>query len=271
MHKSIIILGANGMLGQMVMKYFIFEKYKVQVINDRFESNTVNDFINKINSYEDSIVINCIGKIKQKSDDLNDLLWSNSILPLELARSLKSGHFLIHPSTDCVFSGNIYGKYLSHSWHDSVDFYGWSKSLGETAVYGRAKSLVIRVSIIGPDTNSNKGLLSWFLNLPNNSEINGYVNHTWNGVTTLEWCKQVQTLIEKKDFEDNLYKLIQLGTEESYSKNDMLNSFQTVFGTNHKITPTISENTINRCLNADIVSKCLQDQLKELQAFLEIK
>jgi dTDP-4-dehydrorhamnose reductase len=48
------------------------------------------------------------------------------------------------------------------------------------------KSLLIRCSIIGKENNSEKpkSLFSWFSNLPEQSEIEGYVNKIWNGVTT---------------------------------------------------------------------------------------
>ena len=270
MKKSIIILGSNGMLGQMVKKYFTIANYTLHIIEDRFEQHNFNTFINEINKFEDSIVINCIGRIKQKSDDLFELVWSNTILPLELSRNLKPGHFLIHPSTDCVFKGDNNMGYLSNSKHDAEDFYGWSKSMGELAVSTKNNALTIRVSIIGPDYNSSKGLLSWFMNLPSNSEINGYVNHYWNGITTLEWCKQLEKLINENKLINKKNNLIQLGTEKKYTKYDMINNFQEVFGTNHKIIPYNSENNINRSLIPDIFTSSLDIQLKELRSFMKL-
>lgn len=259
------------MLGQMVKMYFESEYYSVYTIDERFEYENIQKFINTINSINDGIVINCIGRIKQKSEEISDLMWSNAILPLELSRSLKPSHFLIHPSTDCVFSGVKETHYSLSDKHDAYDSYGWSKSLGETAVSQRNNSLVIRVSIIGPDDNSNKGLLSWFLNLPENSKINGFTNHYWNGITTLEWCKQVDKLIKTDAIHSQFNNVIQLGTEKTYTKNEMLILFQIAFNTNHLIIPFCAETTINRCLSPQILSNNLNVQLEELKLFISTR
>ena len=124
-------------------------------------------------------------RIKQKSEEAFDLLWANSILPLSLARSLKSSHILIQPSTDCVFDGHNNIPYNILDTHTASDVYGWSKSLGETAISGRLNSLIIR-GTIKRYNKSNKGLLAWFLNNPSSNTLNGFTNHFWNGITTLE-------------------------------------------------------------------------------------
>jgi dTDP-4-dehydrorhamnose reductase len=269
--NKIIVLGANGMLGQMVYKYFTKHNYEVIVIRSRFEVNNFASFIDEINALENGIVINCIGVIKQKSTDISELLWGNSILPLELARSLKQEHVLIQPSTDCIFNGRSVEPYDVDKKSDANDIYGWSKSLAETAVLSRSKSLIMRVSIIGPDMNSNKGLLSWFLSNSEKSQLKGFTNHLWNGITTLEWCKKLEEIIIKDHNLLNLnnQRLVQLGTENIYSKFKMLCKFQGVFKTNFTIVPHKTEDTVNRCLKPQIASPSLEEQLIELNAFME--
>lgn len=263
MDKRIIVLGSKGMLGQMVIKYFGGLGYSIIEFNDRINENNIFKIINSINKINDSIVINCIGKIKQKSDDVNTLLWSNSILPLELSRSLKEAHFLIQPSTDCVFDGNRHQSYYVNDFNDAQDVYGWSKSLGEHALQHRKNTLIVRVSIIGPDQNSDKGLLSWFLNLKEGSTVNGFTNHLWNGITTLEWCKFVRDYIVSKNFFP--LNTVQLGTSQSYSKFDMLNMFKTIFDKNIEIIPISIGPNIQKCLVPIINCQDLNSQLIELR------
>lgn len=269
--NRIIILGGNGMLGQMVYNYFLKLKYEVFVINTRFESGNFDEFINEINTIESGVVINCIGVIKQKSNETSDLLWGNSILPLELARSLRQDHVLIQPSTDCVFNGKSSKPYLKDHKCDAVDIYGWSKSLAETAVINRGNSLVIRVSIIGPDKNSKKGLLSWFLNNHSQAHINGFINHYWNGITTLEWCKKLRDFIDSGILfsEMNKGKLIQLGTTQIYTKFEMLLMFQETFKTDFNISPFEADESIYRCLSPSIISSSLKLQLEELLEYID--
>ncbi len=251
------------MLGQMVIKYFEALGFSITEFNDRINENNIFQIINSINKMDDSVVINCIGKIKQKSDDLLTLLWSNSILPLELSRSLKKSHFLIQPSTDCVFAGNREESYRVTDFNDAEDVYGWSKSLGEQALQHRTNTLIVRVSIIGPDYNSDKGLLSWFLNLKEGSTVNGFTNHLWNGITTLEWCKFVKDYISS----NKVYPLntVQLGTKQIYSKYDMLKLFKTVFNKKLEINPLSEGTKVQKCLVPNIVCEDLNSQLVELR------
>lgn len=270
MHKQIVILGSNGMLGHMALTFFKNHGFSLITFDERFTFESFDNYLNYLNSIEDSIIINCIGRIKQKSSDPYELLFANSILPLELSRKLRVGHYLIQPSTDCVFDGLSQKKYKSKAIHTAKDVYGWSKSLGEKAILSRPNSLVIRVSIIGPEVISGNGLLGWFLNLPENSKINGYVNHYWNGITTLEWCKQVHHFIKKVDFGKEIApSLLQLGTERIYSKRDMLALFNETFDRNIKIIDYSTPQYINRTLESDFKLNELDIQLIELCNFMK--
>jgi len=269
LNNNLIVLGSNGMLGQMVKQYFTKIEYTVKSFDHRFKEENHHELLAELNNYSDSYIVNCIGKIKQKKTDTNELLFSNAILPLELKRSLKSNHILIHPSTDCVFDGLEDGFYNVNHPHTAIDTYGWSKSLGESAVRSRPNSFILRVSIVGPDEYTTKGLLSWFLSHKSQSEVNGYTNHFWNGITTLEWCKRLHEIINSKQSLTDILKkkVVQLGTNEVYSKNEMLNLFQKTFNTDFVIKP-FKTNKINRCLRPMIISKPLDIQLMELHSFI---
>lgn len=271
MFKKIVLLGSKGMLGQMVNSFFKQNGFEITTFDKRFNEETVQNYVDEINKFDNSIIINCIGRIKQKSDSAYDLFLSNTLLPLELARSLKKEHLLIHPSTDCVFNGETLTPYLSYEKHTATDIYGISKSLGETAVLSRSNSLIIRVSIIGPDKNSDKGLLSWFLNNKSNSELNGFINHLWNGITTLEWSEKLFQILQNTEQLNELLKrkIIQLGTEKIYSKCEMLEIFNYTFNKGFVINKINAECTINRCLKPDIISKPLELQIDELQSYIQ--
>jgi dTDP-4-dehydrorhamnose reductase len=270
MLKKIILLGSKGMLGQMVKHFFVNEGYEIITYDKRFDENSINNYFDELNSIESSIVINCIGRIKQKSDLAYDLLLSNTIFPLDLSRSLKSSHLLIHPSTDCVFDGISQNLYLTSDKHTSSDIYGISKSLGETALLSRSNTLILRVSIIGPDFYSSKGLLSWFLNNISQEKLEGYTNHFWNGITTLEWCEKLLHVLRNQKLLNCLFerKIIQLGTNEIYSKYEMLSLFNSEFKKNFNIVPFQATTYVNRCLKPDIISMPLETQLERLNKYM---
>jgi dTDP-4-dehydrorhamnose reductase len=264
---KIIILGSNGMLGQMTSKYFSDKNFEVINHNEYFTQKNYNTYFDDINKLDSSVVINCIGKIKQKSSDPNELLWSNSIFPLTLSSKLDDKHLLIHPSTDCVFNELKNDFYSLRDNHDALDIYGFSKSIAENAISSHGNYIIVRVSIIGPDFNSKSGLLSWFLNLESGSEVNGYSNHFWNGITTLEWCKQVENLISKSG-NIKYNKVIQLGTKNMLSKHEILKLFNEIFKKNILITPFETPDQISRCLVPEIISVNLEQQLNELKDYL---
>lgn len=255
------------MLGQMAMKYFGEKGYSINTIPYRFDSTERNAFLNELLKYPDAVILNCIGKIKQKTEDDNELLWANAFLPLALVNRLLPSQTLVHPSTDCVYDGMKGEAYLKNDSPDAEDTYGWSKRLGEVAVLDRPNTIVFRVSIIGPDNNPNgKGLLGWFLGNKEGAELKGFENHYWNGITTLEWCKQIEQLLQIEDLADTT--LFEIGgTRESYTKFEMLELFQKTYNTKFKISSFSTAETIDRRLYSTLISKSLQEQLKELKGF----
>ncbi|TXH56897.1 MAG: NAD-dependent epimerase/dehydratase family protein [Bacteroidia bacterium] len=211
---KIIILGANGMLGSEVYKYLHLNK-KFNVIgttrlkrDKNFDFFDGKDFIKNPENYKfitkADYIINCIGIIKPfcKDDDnegiLNALLI-NSTFPYVLANFIekaKSNTKIINIATDCVFSGEK-GNYHEHDPHSPMDTYDKSKDLGEI---NSMNTLNIRTSIIGPQTNHSQNLMQWLLEQENGSKLNGFSDHLWNGVTTLQFAKLTEKIISRNKF-----------------------------------------------------------------------
>ena len=266
MNRKLVILGSKGMLGQMVKEYFAGENYEITCFDQRFSLENKFEYSDFLGSLRSGYVVNCIGKIRQKTNDGADLLFVNSILPAELRNILHKDVILIHPSTDCVFNGKMGSPYPTAHQSDAEDDYGWSKRLGEVILDGRPNTLIARVSIIGPDNNpAGKGLLAWVKsNLPGAS-IKGFTNHLWNGITTLEWCKQVRQFISQNEYFP--FRLIQFGTDVHYSKYEMLQLFNRLFKLGLIIDPTETPVAVDRRLLPDIVCKSLPEQLQDLLSF----
>ncbi len=148
--QHIAVIGASGMLGNAVTRYFFSEtefsitgtvrsKDSISLFPQYLQDNivcgvdvdyfdTVREFIKEEHP---DIVINCVGLVKQLSD-ANDPLIAlpiNSLFPHRLARCCAEyGARVIHMSTDCVFSGSR-GGYLEDDIPDAFDLYGVSKRL----------------------------------------------------------------------------------------------------------------------------------------------
>ena len=259
--KKILILGHRGMLGNAVYKYFSLQKdFRIETTNFRFPNP---DFLQQLQNTKSEYIVNCIGKIPQKkpkSDQEYKLL--NIDLPIFLESLQKK---IIHPSTDCEFSGEVKPgyQYTKRDQRNAKDVYGQSKALISEKIENQFKNTkIIRVSIIGHELKTNLALLNWFLAQTTN--VNGYTNHYWNGITTLEWAKICENIIQNwKKYP----KLNQCGTKKNKSKFELLNIIKKIYKKDIKIKKFKTETTLNKCLKSDQKIKDIKIQLQELKDF----
>lgn len=143
-------------------------------------------------------IVNCIGITKplihdDTPADVERALQVNAVLPYRIAaQAAASGARVIQIATDCVYSG-ARGAYQEDDPHDALDVYGKTKSLGEVP---RPRVYHLRCSIVGPEPKEGKSLLEWFCRQPRRARVKGYVNHRWNGVTTLQFARVTQAIIK---------------------------------------------------------------------------
>lgn len=257
---KVLVLGHKGMLGNAVFKYFSsLPNYETITLDARFGDT---HFENEVRSKSPDFIINCIGIIPQKKPDFALYESINIGLPLVLeGLNIPT----IHPSTDCEFAGAINRErmYSKKDVRDAEDEYGRSKAIISEKIEKEFRNTkIIRTSIIGHEEKTHHSLLDWFLN--SEGSVNGYTNHYWNGITTLEWAKQCRDLIEKWD---TLPILNQFGTREPRSKYDLLNDINGVYAKNTKIIPFDAPETVNKCLVSDKEIPSIINQLKDLKVF----
>lgn len=259
---KIILLGHKGMLGDAVWKYFsVLKKFEIEICEHRWPTQ---EFKNNILCSDANFIINCIGKIPQKYPIDQGFQKINFDLPIFLE---TSGKKILHPSTDCEFNGQLeFGKmYPKKHPRNAVDEYGKSKAeISEKIEKEFKNTKIIRTSIIGHETGTHVALLDWFLS--QEDEVNGYSNHFWNGITTLEWAKNAEKIILNWD---RCPVLTQLSTDDTLSKFDLLNTIKDVYEKNIQINKFIDKKQVNRCLISDYKIKNIQQQLKELKFFYE--
>lgn len=280
--NKILVLGVNGMLGNTIFRHFSTNN-QFEVIgvcrkavpelssfskNIKIVTNLIDydSLINIFYSFKPSVVINCIGIIKQSdiSNHVIDSIPVNSLLPhrLSIICGLSNAR-LIHFSTDCVFSGNK-GSYLESHNPDPIDLYGRSKLIGEVI---DQNTITLRTSIIGHELKSNKSLLNWFLSSQN--EIKGYKNAFFSGLTTLEVAKVIEKYILPNPDINGLFHL----ASDRISKYDLLSKISEVY--NHKINIIPEYNfNIDRSLNCNKLIESTgysitpwSDQINEMYKF----
>ena len=196
-NMKIYVLGSKGMLGRYVSTYLNDYYDVVNLSRDEVDASKVREEelrakLHNLGIKKGDVVINCIGTIKPMVDALGDLnaIQVNSVFPRLLANVCEDMKVkLIHPTTDCVFTG-LKGKYNENDIHDISDVYGRTKSLGEPN-----NCTVIRTSIIGEEVGQGRSLVEW-IKSSSNTTVFGFTNHYWNGVTCLQFAKICEKIID---------------------------------------------------------------------------
>jgi len=263
MKPSVFVAGHRGMLGHVVARHLTDAGFEVRTSDARYEGTGGDPLIAAARASAARYVVNCIGRIWQKSMDPADLFRANALLPLHLAQRLRRDQHLFHASTDCVFAGTT-GGYAVSDEPDADDEYGVSKQLGEGVAHWPNVS-VLRVSIVGPDLGGGHGLLGWFLQQPEDRPVNGYVNHFWNGITTLEWARILVERIHRLEQGEPHTALTQPGTER-VDKYTLLCAFREAFGTRHQIRPVEAPLRVDRTLVPTESRGSIVEQLAMLTA-----
>lgn len=290
----VLVIGATGMLGYSLFTnlmdnnhldvygtvrsikgkepFFVHCEEKLCKNVDVSDLTTVEAVLSKL---KPSVVINCIGLIKQHSISKQhvDAVAINSLLPHQLA-SLCDNYSckLIHFSTDCVFDGKK-GLYAESDIPDARDLYGRSKCLGEVDY---APHLTLRTSIIGHELNTTVSLVDWFLSQENSTK--GFSKAIFSGIPT---CVIARLLVDKILPEKSLSGLYQLSVDP-IDKFTLLNLIAKTYHKNIEIIESRGL-VIDRSLNSEklcnelsletpcwesLISKMYEDYKKRYQGKL---
>jgi dTDP-4-dehydrorhamnose reductase len=241
---KIAVLGSTGMLGHKMVERLRLH-YSDVVGLSRDNGLDARDLIRTENMFRlirPQIIINCVGTIKQRTSNAEEVIAVNALFPHFLQRiCTEMGVRLIHFSTDCVFSGKR-GLYTESDIPDPIDHYGYTKAMGEILFQN---ALTIRTSIVGRERGNYHGLLEWFLR--QQGEIQGYENAIWTGVTTNWLADTVAELLKYKKLQ-GLYNIASFPV----SKFRLLELFQRVYNrTDIRINPTDNGNTCDRSLKGN--------------------
>jgi dTDP-4-dehydrorhamnose reductase len=257
---KVAVLGSTGMLGSTLTRVLenqfktIYEfnrsgisatgKNQTRVI----EVTDSNCLLTSFNGLEIDYIINCIGMIKHVIDenDQNSVNLAgkiNSEFPANLnIYASRLGIPVIQVGTDCVYSGKS-GLYSENDPHEPIDIYGETKNAGEQSA---TDSMLIRCSIVGKELKSRNSLLEWVISQPIGAKIEGYINHIWNGVTTLHFSQVISGIIKSGTYAPGVFHLV---PKDTVSKFELINLISSEFGRSDlQISQFKAEIPINRSL-----------------------
>ncbi|NTV12500.1 MAG: SDR family oxidoreductase [Desulfobulbaceae bacterium] len=258
----ILVLGAAGMLGNAMLRVLSEQadwqvwgtlraagakRYFPEALADRLlvgvdveQPDSLHQAFLKVRP---QVVINCIGLVKQLADAEDPLqaIPINALLPHRLARLCELvGARLIHPSTDCVFSG-AQGNYREADFPDAHDLYGRSKLLGEV---GYPHTVTLRTSIIGHELQSAHGLVGWFL--AQEGQCHGYSRAIFSGLPTVELARVIRERVIPRPELRGVYHV----AAAPIAKYELLQLVAEVYKKKIAIIPS-AHLVIDRSLNAD--------------------
>jgi dTDP-4-dehydrorhamnose reductase len=243
--KNVLILGGSGMLGSMLVDYLsrhsdfsltatvrsagLQARMKATYPQVRWEIADFETAPTFAAFHGQHWILNAIGITKPliRDDNAAEILTAlhiNSVLSHTIALQAQARNAqVLQIATDCVYSGGK-GTYLETDVHDALDVYGKTKSLGE-CFYPNTQHL--RCSIIGPEPKDYKFLIEWFRRQPPQAAVNGFINHYWNGVTTLHFAKICKGIIETAPALSHLQHVVPSGL---ITKARMLHDFAAAYG-----------------------------------------
>lgn len=265
---KVFVLGSSGMLGRYVSKYLSNYYNVINVGRNELDASDMcglsfSTFFKNVS--EGDVLINCMGTIKPRVDELGiqNALTVNSLFPHKLADSCEQyGVRMIHPTTDCVFTGDK-GGYTEDDEHDITDIYGRTKSLGEPN-----NCTLIRTSIIGEEISTSRSLVEWVKSEKGN-HIFGYTNHYWNGITCLQFAKICTEMISNDLFWTGCRHIF---SPTPFTKKELVETISKHYELNIKVTAKDTYKKCDRTLSTklDIVIEVpeLDKQISEMKNFI---
>jgi dTDP-4-dehydrorhamnose reductase len=233
--RSVLVLGAEGMLGSMVTSV-LGGRSDLEVAaaarsarEGRLRFEVGDDVGELLDAAGCDWIVNALGLVKPRIDErssasVRQAIEVNALFPHELAAAAGNrGLRVIHIATDGVFSGRQ-GAHDEDAMHDALDVYGKTKSLGEAT---GDNVLNLRCSIVGPGEQTGGSLLRWLVSQPPGARVTGFTNHRWNGVTTYHFARLCAGIV-REDL--RLPGTLHVVPQDVVSKADLLELLTEAFG-----------------------------------------
>jgi len=261
----VTVVGSRGMAGHVIVKYLEQQGNTVTSV-DRTQLDVEGNVEQFFETLDTDFVVNAVGLLVKDCVNRPDRAVAiNAWWPQYCAHKLQGTDTrLIHLSTDCVFDGQR-GNYVEADKHTETNAYGRSKSFGEI---NNSKDITFRMSIIGPELKNGTGLLNWVLT-NKESELPGWDNAWWNGITTLQLAKCIDQYINNPAI-SGVYHLVNNNVQ--INKYDLLCKINTVYELGKHIIRTQGPKTVNKVLvdtrsEIDFAIPDYDTQLQQLRDF----
>lgn len=242
--NKVLITGNSGMLGKDLCWVFkqngdvvvgidinefdekkIDKHYKIDLCNKESVLKILKQEKPDIIIYAAAIVdLNTCEENKKLADCLH------VTIPELISSNKKNEAKFMYISTDSVFDG-IKGNYSENELPNPLNYYSFSKLIGEKAVLQNKNCLVIRTNIFGFNNPLKQSLAEWAItNLHSEKKIIGFDDVIFNAIYTLDLATIIQK-ISKNDFKG----ILNIGCKGAWSKYNFLQYLAKSLGCKEKL------------------------------------
>ncbi|HKG90850.1 MAG TPA: sugar nucleotide-binding protein [Gemmatimonadaceae bacterium] len=257
------VLGERGMLGHTVARFLAEQGCEVLAVPGRFTPATAPDFVRAMAAARADWWVNCVGVAPRAGVSAEQMDAANRVLPEMCDALLPAGVGFVHASTDGVFRPDLPARHVDDV-PDAEDAYGESKRRAEAALQASPRCVIIRCSIVGPELGAPRSLLGWLLS--QERTVRGFVNHWWNGITTLQWARVAWQAMQSRPHGPSA-RLLQPGVLPPVTKFDLLRSIARAWDSPIAVGPAEAPAPVLRTLVPNLLCPSLADQLAELRTW----
>lgn len=237
---GVVIIGSRGQLGRAFSDLLKQEKIRFSGYDlPEFDASDIGQVRELFKKIKPEIIINCAAAtdVNGCERDKKYARKGNIEIPKNLAREARKNQtYLIHFSTDYVFSGSSKRPYSERSKPNPVNIYGKTKLAGEKAVKDSGcHYLLVRTSwLFGEGKNFIKSIIK----KAREGKPFFVVNDQWSSPTyAADLAKASWYLIEKK-----INGLVHLSNSDETSWFDLAREALKISGINPKLISPISSN-----------------------------
>lgn len=247
------MLGHGGLLGHVVVRVMQEAGFEVYAASARYRGAALDPLVEAVLRVEPHAVINC-ARAGDEAPRSRELMQVNALLPLHMAAVLPSDCLFVHASSDAVAPGRP-----AKGWAEREDEapYTLSKRLAECCLQ-LARAVILRCSVIGPEMGVPQSLMGKAIQ---SDEVTGYIDHVWNGITSLTWARLAAKAVRGR-LPPGVH---QPACEVPVTKAELLKSIATVYGRPANVHFMTSGCPVDRRLVPTLLTPPIEDQLRELR------
>jgi dTDP-4-dehydrorhamnose reductase len=106
--------------------------------------------------------------------------------------------------------------------------------------------MTLRTSFVGPEKGTKRSLLEWTFGQKGRT-VNGFTNHRWNGVSTVNFARIAEKIMLDGLYENGIFHIFSTDTVTKY---ELLKIFNEVFSLGMTINPVEAVECCDRSLSS---------------------